>query len=487
MVQQDYRTIHEAGILTDIMKMVAGSDVPYLSDIGKRILGTKDPNSVDISRNIAKSAAALTATFPVIVTEATQLEHAVMVSKSIERKAVEMLRMLFAANQITNVTGAQAYLSKFHNNLSTKIDLSGMDVDDVIDYMDGIATNETASMDPVASAERDGVVAECTRMVLEDTKANIHHVLETGINQVSIREFRVRGSLDEADVWRDHEARVLQEIQAGRSQKVTTRTEWEGSGDEPGFFTTTRRSQSIEDVDPNDVDKVKSAYEIMNKGVIKTDVQKANEAVPSMVVINFVSTLPGGSTVTSTAVIGVKAVLHYVSSEDMINRIVLKHSDKNGLLNFIRATTREISFFNDFLFAVKRAKIDAVARSGRGSNSKMWKVLELRAHRSDLNRASGKANTNCAAIASIVISKAEVDFIKKEHRIDLTKGGTMVGIMRGYNLMCAVIVDDVAERVDFLFDDGDSKYETLSFMALEREDSNGQLKKVINVLASKGR
>lgn len=487
MVQNDFRTICEAGLLQDIMKMMAGSDIPYLSDIGQKILGQRDPNRIDISRNIAKSAAALTATFPVIVTEATQLEHAVMVSKSIERKAVEMLRMLFAANQITNVTGAQAYLNKFHSNMSTKMDLSGMDVDDVIDAMDNVATTEVANLDDVASAQRDAVIAECTRMVLEDTRSNIHHVLETGINKVSIREFKVRGSLNEADVWRDHDSFVLQELQATASQKVTSRTEWEGDTDRPGFFSSTRHTQSVETIDPSDVDKVKSAYEIMNKGVIKTDVQKANESVPSMVVINFISTIPGGSTVSSTAVIGVKAVLHYVSSEDMVNRIVLKHSDKHGLLNFIRATTREIDFFNDFLFAVKRAKIDAIARSGKGSNSKMWKVLELRAHRSDLNRASGKVNTGCAAITSIVISKAEVDFIKKEHRIDLSKPGTLIGIMRGYNLMCAVIVDDVAERVDFLYDDGDSRFETLSFMSLEREDSNGQLKKVINVLASRGR
>lgn len=483
MVQQDFRTIHEAGILQDILKTISGSEIPYLSDISNRILGRKDPNQINISRNIAKSAAALTATFPVIVTEATQLEHAVMVSKAIERKAVEMLRMLFAANQITNVTGAQAYLNKFHNNIDTSLDMSDMNVDDVIDHMNSF-TNEQSDF---ANAQRDAVIAECTRMILEDTKNNIHHVLDTGINKVSIRQYSCRGSLNEADIWKKHEDFVLNELQTGQTQKVTTRTEWSGDADSPGFFSNITTQKSVENIDPNDPDKVKSAYEIMNKGVLKTDVQKANEAVPSMVVINFVSTIPGSGTVTNTAVIGVKAVLHYVSSEDMINRIVLKHSDKNGLLNFIRATTREISFFNDFLFAIKRAKIDAVARSGKGSNSQAWKILELRAHQSDLNRASGKTNTNCAAITSIIISKAEVEYIKKEHRIDIMKPGTLVGIMRGYNLMCAVIVDDVAEKVDFLYDDGDKHFETLSFMSLEREDSNGQLKKVITVLASKGR
>ena len=54
------------------------------------------------------------------------------------RKAVEMLRMLFAANQITSVTGAQAYLNRFHSNMDAGTDLSGMDVDDIIEYSNKI-------------------------------------------------------------------------------------------------------------------------------------------------------------------------------------------------------------------------------------------------------------------------------------------------------------------------------------------------------------
>jgi hypothetical protein len=150
-MQQDFRTVHEAGLLRDILDLMSGSEIPYISDIGNRILGKKDTDNINISRNIAKSASALTATFPVIVTEATELEHAVMVSKSIERKAVEMLRMLFAANQITNVTGAHDYLNKFHNNIDTGIDYSKMDVDDVIDVMNNF-TEFTDSVHDAAIA-----------------------------------------------------------------------------------------------------------------------------------------------------------------------------------------------------------------------------------------------------------------------------------------------------------------------------------------------
>ena len=483
---QDFRTIHEANFLSDMLKAVADSDISFISDISKRILGQKDPNEINISRNIAKSAAALTATFPVIVTEATQLEHAIMVSKAIERKAVEMLRMLFAANQITNVTGAQAYLNRFHQNMDYGTDLSDMSVDDIIEYSNKIHESELPGYD----YEVEALTEQAKQAVIEDTKSNLLHTLDNIKPTISIKEFRVRGSLNEADVWWNNPelepniprvTNILQELQISPNSRVSTQYD----GDPASVFTDKR--VTIQQDDPNAPESIKYAYETLNKGVIPTDIKKANEAVPSMVVINFVSTIPGGQNITSVAVVGVKAVLHYVSSEDMINRVVLKKSDNNTLLNFIRATTREISFFNDFLFATKRAKIDAVAKSGRGSNSKIWKVLEIRADRAKLNRAAGKKNTDCAAISTIVISRAEVDLIKKEHRIDLMKPGQFVSIMRGYNLMCGVIVDDVAERVDFMWDDGTKNFETLSFSALEREDSNGSLKKVINIMANNRR
>lgn len=484
-----FQDLNEAGggFLSNLLKAAADSDIDFISDISKRILGQKDPNEINISRNIAKSAASLTATFPVIVTEATQLDHAMMVSKAIERKAVEMLRMLFAANQITNVTGAQAYLNKFHNNINYGTDLSDMDVDDVIEYSNRIHESELPGWD----YELEALTEQAKQEVIRRHKAALIEPLTTEKPTVSIKEFRVRGKLNEANVWLNNSdfddadypkvKNILQELQISPTDKTQTKYD----GDPNSIFT--NPEVTITQKDPNDPESIKHAYETLSKGVLQTDIKKANEAVPSMMIINFVSTIPGGQTVTSVAVIGVKAVIHYVSSEEMINRVVLKKSDNNTLLNFIRATTGEIEFFNDFLFAVKRAKIDAVARSGKGSNSKIWKILEIRADRSSLNRASGRKNTDCAAITSIVLSRAEVDLIKKAHRIDLMKPGQLVSIMRGYNLMCAAIIDEVAEKVDFKWDDGDKDFETLSFSSLERDDSNGQLKKVINIMANNRR
>ena len=180
-------------------------------------------------------------------------------------------------------------------------------------------------------------------------------------------------------------------------------------------------------------------------------------------------------------------MIHYVSSEDMINKVMLKNSDKNGLFNFIRATTREISFFKDFLFAVDRAKVDALSKTGKGSSSNIWKLLELRANEAKRKKSLLSKDASCSAIATIVVTKAEVELIKKYHRIDISKAGTLKSIMRGYSIMCAAIIDDAVEKVDLLWDDGSQGFETYSFSSLEREESSGMYKKVINMINKNAR
>lgn len=489
-------SFNEAGFLTDIINYMATSDIDILRSISDKIMnGRKDPNTINIGSNIAKASAGLTAVFPVIVTEAVPLDQAVMVSKAIERKCVAMLQMLFAANQITTATGAFDYMKRFHTNLSNDLDLSGMDIDDVIDYTNKVGTRlesfsknksliELADMTvdeivelseslPLMESKRevdrligDAIVEQTAQKVIKLLKeeANKDFIPE-GINDSSLNDFQFHG--------------FVNEISAFRSSNTKTTTTTRDVNDPNTEIQTTTS-------DDSQVNDIKNTYEMLNKNVLKTDIQKANEATPSLMIVHFTSTIDNGDSIVNTCVIGVKAMIHYVPSQEMINRIVLKNTDRRGMLNFLRATTGEIKFFRDFLFAVDRAKVDAVAKSGKGSSSKIWKLLELRANRAKLNKSTGRNSSDAAAITSIVISRAEADIIKKQYRIDITKAGTLLSIMRGYNLMCGVLVDEVSERCDFMYDDGSSNFETLSFMSLEREDSGGSYKKVINLLA-KGR
>lgn len=447
---RDYTTLHE-GFFKDIIDLVLSDDAfEKFWDKTQKVFKNKDTSCSKfndaISKNIASAAKGLTAVFPVIVTEATPIDQAVMISKAVERKAVAMLQMLFAANQITNARNAYDYLNKFHNNIDDSLDWSTANIDDVI--------NASNDLDDILEDSNIKNIIEVNikrgiEAIQEDIKMNCNHYLSENINPKSVNNYIVRNVLNDIQ--------VIEEASFPEDPK--------------------HRVPS----------NLKAYYDTLNKSVLKSDIEKANEAVPSLMIINFRTKFKGTSPTINTAVIGVKAMIHYVSSEDMINKVMLKNSDKNGLFNFIRATTREISFFKDFLFAVDRAKVDALSKTGKGSSSNIWKLLELRANEAKRKKSLLSKNASCSAIATIVITKAEVELIKKYHRIDISKAGTLKSIMRGYSIMCAAIIDDAVEKVDFLWDDGSQGFETYSFSSLEREESSGMYKKVINMINKNAR
>lgn len=474
----DFRTLHEDGVLKDILDYISGKGDPSKSMTasiinGMRgfVNGTKNTNKFAINSNIARSSKALTAVFPVIVSKAVEIDKAVMISKAVERKCVAMLQMLFAAFQICDARDAKTYLQNFHGNISSSLDLSDMDIDDFLDYTEGLESTQEFAVNIQGAIDA----------INEDVRNHIHHTLDDGLNppisDIIVHELAL-------DPYRDRNA--IPRI-------TTTRRETYSIG--PNGERLTRNGQTGSDITmdrqgTSDIQMLtaqdwKSNADALSKSILDGDIKKANEAQPSMMIINFVST-NNNYKIQNSCVIGVKAVIHYVDPQDVVNRVILKKADSRGLFNLIRATTREISFFKDFLFAVNRAKVDAIAKSGKGSTDKIWKLLELRADRLRGAKVSRQNQAGSAAITTLVISRAEVDYIKQFHRIDLNKPGTLAGILRGYNMMAAAIIDDVNERVDFLWDDGTGSFESLSFMSLEREDNGSMYKKVIN-LAMKGR
>lgn len=198
------------------------------------------------------------------------------------------------------------------------------------------------------------------------------------------------------------------------------------------------------------------------------EIKKANEAVPSIMVIRFRS--GNSDKIDGTAVIGVKVKLVYVSQADMIERIILKSGDQNRLFEFLKATTGEISMFKDFMFALDRAKLDIFSRSAK--SSPIWKLLERRANVSRTNSFFNNNNGAGTAIATLLVSQDTMDILKKEYNFNPRNTSKLIDTMTDYSAMAFIIANDVTEKVQMLFDDNDLSFETLSYSSLEREDKN---------------
>ena len=178
---------------------------------------------------------------------------------------------------------------------------------------------------------------------------------------------------------------------------------------------------------------------------------------------------------------GIKAKLYPMPSQEIVNRLVIRNKDNHGFHNFLRAATREISFLKDFVFAVDKAKIDALSSSKKGSDSKIWKLLEKRAIKSRIRRSMGM-NNDATAITSLVVTSEEVELLKKEYNVNIEKIPVIRPIMDAYNLMGVAIINQNLESVKFLYDDGSNNYETYSYRSLERETGDQNYKKVINLM-----
>lgn len=208
-------------------------------------------------------------------------------------------------------------------------------------------------------------------------------------------------------------------------------------------------------------------------------IDKANQQMPMMMKVNFISKATGRP-ITTSAYLGIKCKLFDVAGLDIIQRIVSKNSSAISLFNFIRATSQEIGFWRDFVFALSKAKVDAISNARNGSSSKMWKALEQRATKSKLNQFFRQKN-DATAITSLLVTTDEVEELKKNNDIDLFRSNVARKIMSDYNLLCIGIVDETTESVALIFDTGDDEYELVRFKSLKK-DKDMDAKQIVNLL-----
>lgn len=427
--------IHET-VIRDVIELI--DDASKSVDNWKKIANKETSKSI---KSIASASSNLVLVFPVACSRGIDIGNASMISKAMERKCVSMLQMLFSAYQLSDANDAVEYLSQFHKNIKMN---NNFGIDDLLDISDklGVQLNSTDMGRSALNAIR------------EDMK-NINFVLPENIQEGSLNNYKVyNGSANGI--------RVIKEAKS----------------DEANFVRDNKDMYQA----------AKAASDIIQNQVLDSDVKKANELIPTSMLINIYHKDADTNTVTQIGniVIGVKCKLYPLDSEDIINRIKLKSSDRNSLTSLLRATTREISFWKDFVFAIDRAKLDALSLSRRGSSNKLWKVLERRSLHSKFKRAFG-ANNDATAITTLVVSQEEVEYIKRMDNLDLEKLSICRPLMESLNLMGFVIVDESMEVAKFLLDTGDDMFETVSFTHLERESSDNTYKKVVTLMTKMSR
>ena len=489
-----YESIHET-VVADILETI--KDGVHLID------GVVKPKSANVrmSSSLARATSGLTLVFPVVITNTLPIETASMIAKAIERKNVSMLQMAFSAYNITNAPDALEHLAKFHKNLK----LGHMSLDDFMDTMEMLDESTTITITD-------------KNAVNEDCKRNINYVLKPSINEKSLMSFKESTVYGQTYVTEAKPGHISDDMAARLAQdqikhnedldekkrqfnlnRLDRQTNWRADYDER---VRNRMSNDALNRDKNDIARAKNDIDRDKLGLdsrkalgqasdqmrqyyasqlLPSDVKKANEMQPSMMLVNFyVNDADRDLNIAQQAVCGVKSKLYAVDSSDIINKIITKHIDSDIVLKLVKVSSREISFVKDFLLGIDDAKLDSLSKSRKGSGSRIFKALERRALKGKI-RKSLRLENSAKAITSLVISSEEAEDLKKYNNIDVMQPRVITPIMEKLNLLYFLVVDSTSEAVHMITD-GDDEFESYSFTALERESGDSSYKKVINLM-----
>ncbi len=448
-----------------MVKNINETAVKDLLDVLDDIKDIKDggfgtTNTSSSKSSIARASKDLIMYFPVLCDNSIDPRTAAMICKAVERKAVAMLQLLFSSVTFMN-NDVKSAISRFHTNMST----DSMSLDDYIELCDDLESR--LSEGAVVAAKSRRLIKEGTDAVMRQHRQPAKRFPVNSLSEHSVNDYKINPKYNIV-------------MEAPLLSHPTQLFYVKKSRDKKGVVGYT--DPMINDSVPKFMDTEVKYFQAQ---LLDNDVKKCNELVPSIMIVKYYT--PIGDTFTvNQAVVGVKARLISMDSYDIIDRISSKNKDRNGFVNFIRATTKEISFVKDYLLAIDRAKIDAKRNSIKNrSNSRIWKTLEKRATKSVWKRLIG-ANNDASAITTLVVSQQVVNALRKEYDVNIADTKVAKSLMDSFNLLAVCIVDESTEVARFLYD-GDDYYEDLSFNSLERESGDGSYKKVINLLSKMNR
>lgn len=414
-----------------------GAIMDIISFTKDSIKNKKPKDSLYLKGSISNYTKDLIMTFPVLCDDSLPIETASLISKANERNIVTMIQLLFASAQFNEKDGREA-IAKIHNN----INIRSFDdyCDDVLDYVD-TKVSESAEI----KRQTTKIDKSIKDKMNHDKSYPVSSVSDKSLNDYEFRENKYGDRYVKESVVKINEER------------------------HPEAY-----ASNFKDV-KYDVDVTKS--------LIDSDVQKANELAPSILVaqINELDPITERIYGKKAFALGVKSRLIPCPSMDIVDRIVAKDKTKVSFLNFIRATTGEIKFVKDFLLCIKQAKIDAKNSIKRGEAAKMWKTLENRSIKNNFSKITRSGN-NASSITTLVINQEIVNYMKKEHDFNLENIKNTRMIMDAYNLLAIVICDESTEVAKFFYA-GNSSYEHIAYTYLEKESKDNSYKKVINLIS----
>lgn len=463
----------QPGLLGTISDLLTGKNKSKKLD--NKISGTKS-----LGGSIAKYSKSMIMSFPLLCDSSLPLDTIMMVSKANERNIVNMLQILFASlNLQTNEGDGQDIIKAFYNDLDPN-----MDYNDFIDLLNKMSGRNNDDLAYYAKME-SGLLREA----FEEWKTSQKPFKKESLNERSINDFSVKTIYGKTLVT---EAPYEDPYAQNKEQRAQNQEKRDEENQKFKRDQEARNAKKYQNDVQKSVDDIEYKKMALNQNRFTAqDVKKANDIEPTLMVINYntIARDKNGNALNlidrKSFVAGVKSRAIPVESIDIVERFVTKEKTKIDFKNLIRATTGEIAFVKDFILCFDKLKMNARNDAKKGAVAQYWHILERRAQKNVVNKLKREGNDG-SAITSICVSQDAVNYMKSAYRFDLENISSAKMIMQSYNLLGLFIADEATESVKILYD-GYNEFEVASYRALERDASDREYKKMVNLINAQGR
>ena len=248
-----------------------------------------------------------------------------------------------------------------------------------------------------------------------------------------------------------------------------------------------------------EIDKLRDNADIsrnvdINKGRVsapqfmdETKIQKLNTMKPLMMTVDLNVEGKDGRIVQGVEyIVGVKTHNRLVDASTLPEVVEYPLKEMNKITRKAKWRAGELKFFKDILFKIPQKKQTAI--DSRDPKRKWYRRLYELAHikgdapaKAIINGDSvvkaffkdklGKYGDTNGVIpnAALVISKADVDIIKRETKIDMLKGSAASKFCKELFMIAIVVIDNDAESIKILMPDLHSDYEVHSLGSVNKQ------------------
>ena len=219
----------------------------------------------------------------------------------------------------------------------------------------------------------------------------------------------------------------------------------------------------------------------------ETKIQKLNTMKPLMMTVDMNVEGKDGRIVQGVEyIVGVKAYNRLVDSTILSEVVEYPLKEMNKITRKAKWRAGELKFFKDILFKIPQKKQTAI--DSRDPKRKWYRRLYELAHikgdapaKAIINGDSvvkaffkdklGKYGDTNGVIpnAALVISKADVDIIKRETKIDMLKGSSAAKFCKELFMIAIIVIDNDAESIKILMPDLHNDYEVHSLGSVNKQ------------------